>query len=231
MGHRNCVAKFRFPSSRLWCAHHLVDSASLSGDRAIAITVITAMQPARRAADVAPISAVTASDRLVGTSRKNPVGSRLLAGLALLIGVGGLGWILGGVIGVISAATVLAIVAITLVLLPPVLGSVVSRVARLLVFRPPMLRRLNESSPRARRRVASTTAGLLLAVTVVSALVTLGSSFSASFNGGVQQAITADLVVDSATFTNGGLSAGLIPSFERSPVSLLCAAGKSAHFR
>ena len=196
----------------------------LSVATGIAITVITAMQPARRAADVAPISAVTASDRLAGTSRKNPVGSRLLAGLALLIGVGGLGWILGGVIGVISAATVLAIVAITLVLLPPVLGSVVSRVARLLVFRPPMLRRLNESSSASsRRRVASTTAGLLLAVTVVSALVTLGSSFSASFNGGVQQAITADLVVDSATFTNGGLSAGLIPKLREIPgVTAVC---------
>ena len=58
---------------------------------------------------------------------------------------------------------------------------------------------------RNRARTAATTGALLLATAVVVGLAVFLASFERSANGGVEQLVDSDLVVDSGTFTRGGL--------------------------
>lgn len=183
------------------------------------VTTASALSPARMAARTPPVQAVTGiDDRTNGRSR----GAVLVRWAVLLIVLGGgaglAGLTLGGAeIAPIAAGAGVA-VAIVLVLLPRVLSGIVGLVTSLLLGSSVALKRMSTlRSRQARTRAASTTAALLLSAAVVTGLSVLSSSFVMSIEGQVTSSIRSDLVIDSATFTRGGLPADVIPRLKEQP--------------
>ncbi|MFN8053473.1 MAG: FtsX-like permease family protein [Acidimicrobiales bacterium] len=184
-----------------------------------AVTMITALSPARHASRTPPVHAVTgADDRPTGVSPA-VVAARWIATVVVLGGGAAIaGQLLGGGSVALVAGAAGAAVALVLIVLPRLLSGVVGMATSVLLGQSVALRRMSTlRSRQARTRAASTTAALLLAAAVVSGLTVLSSSFLESVEGQVTASIKADLVVDSATFTKGGLSAALIPELRRQP--------------
>jgi putative ABC transport system permease protein len=181
----------------------------------VGVTILTALAPAWDAARASAVEALTRNEEHV--ARGAPRFVRFA------------GWVLaGGLIGGVATAAIshqarpAAIGALVgaglfalLALLPPALSGVVGLTTRVMVGRSRTLRSLTAlRSRRARSRAASTTAALLLATAVIAGLATLSSSFVKSLSGQVGSLVTADLVVDSGTFTRGGLPDHLIATLK-----------------
>ena len=176
------------------------------------VTLATALSPARAAAKTPPVHAVTGVETRPGD---RPLGRTILRWTLVFLVIAaigaGIGFAIGGTEAALIAAGIGGAVAIVLIALPRVLSGVVSLATRLLLGRSVALRRMSAlRSRQARTRAASTTAALLLAAAVVSGLTVLSSSFVSSVDDQVTKSITADLVIDSGSFTTGGLSADLI---------------------
>ena len=176
------------------------------------VTLATALSPARAAARTPPVHAVTGVETRPGD---RPIGRTILRWALVFLVIAaigaGIGFAIGGTDAALVAAGIGGAVAIVLIALPRVLSGVVSLATRLLLGRSVALRRMSAlRSRQARTRAASTTAALLLAAAVVSGLTVLSSSFVSSVDNQVTKSITADLVIDSGSFTTGGLSADLI---------------------
>lgn len=178
----------------------------------VAVTVLTSLRPARDASRTPPICAVTGADgrdargrRAVAVARWLGIVTGLAAGAAIA------GQLLGGTGPALAAAVAGAATGVVLVVVPRLLSSVVAALTTALLRDSRALRRVSSlRSRQARTRAASTTAALLLAAMVVSGLTVISSSFVRSAEGQFQEAVTADLVIDSGTFTNGGLSSDLL---------------------
>jgi len=183
------------------------------------VTVLTALSPARHASRTPPVHAVTGAD----DRPEDRGGLLILARWAATVAVMGAGAALAGLalagtqIALIAGGAGAAI-ALVLVVLPRLLSGIVGFVTTLLLGRSIALKRMSSlRSRQARTRSASTTAALLLAAAVVTSLTVLSSSFLESVEGQVTSSIDADLIVDSGTFTNGGLSSDLIPALREQP--------------
>jgi putative ABC transport system permease protein len=175
---------------------------------AIGVTVLTALLPARDAARTSPIAALTHND----THRDLtwPLAARVLMWIAV-------GALSGAIIGTLVADAALigaaagVGVGLALFALPLGVGALVSIATTALVGPSAALRSLTAlRSRRARSRAASTTVALLLATLVVAGLSTLSTSFVASAGNQISSLVKADLIVDSGTFTRGGLPASLL---------------------
>ena len=171
-----------------------------------AATVVAAVFPAARACRVPPIEAV--SDAAVQRTNRLRRSLLIVGAVSLLAAVGG-AFLLGGDgsgrSAVVSGAVVGGAVAF-IGLLPVILSSLVAGGVRIVPLRPPALRRIAARDVvRNRTRTAATAAALILATAVVSGLAVFLASFTESIDGEVRQLVTADLVVDSGTFTKGGL--------------------------
>ena len=182
-------------------------------------TVAAAVIPALRVCHVPPIEAVVDSgpppQRTLGRSLVTVGVSAVVVGLAagLLVarGAGGTNPVLLG----LGAAAVVAVLG----LVPLVLSGVVSGVVRLLPIDPPVLKVVAARDvARNRSRTAATAAALIVATAVVAGLAVFLSSFSASVDDQVRHLVTADLVVDSGTFTKGGLPDDLVAKLSSLPV-------------
>ncbi|MBS1837076.1 MAG: FtsX-like permease family protein, partial [Actinobacteria bacterium] len=182
-----------------------------------AATVVAAVVPAFRACRVPPIDAVVEG----GPHRR-----RSLVRSAVTIGiVGGVAGLVAGVVAsrgdgdpLLAAAIVAAAVAVV-GFVPLALSGLVSGVIRLLPLHPQTLRTIAARDvTRNRSRTAATTAALILATAVVAGLAVFLASFSASVDQQVRHLVTADLVVDSGTFTKGGLPDDLVEKLSTLPV-------------
>ena len=177
-----------------------------------AVTLTTALSPARAAARTPPVHAVTGIEARPGERSRLAAVIRsvaLLLGFAL--GAALIGLVLGNAQMAVLTGRIAAALAAVLVALPRLLSGIVSAATRVLLGRSIALRRMSAlRSSQARTRSASTTAALLLASAVVTGLSVLSTSFVSSVDDQVTRSITADLVVDSGSFTTGGLSANLI---------------------
>lgn len=182
----------------------------------VGVTALSALAPARSAAAAPPVHAVTGADdvrRDGGRREFNRAAALILAMAALGAGVAGVAvadspWMLGAALG--------AAIGIVAVLVPRLLSGIVRYLSGLALTSSPALARLTLSRSRqSSTRTAATTAALMIAVGVVVALTVLSSSFVTSIEGQVTSLVTADLVVDSGTFTRGGLPAAIIPELER----------------
>lgn len=184
-----------------------------------AVTVSTALSPARHASRTPPVHAVTGADDRPSDRSPLVTGLRWLATVVVVaVAAALLGSAFGGTGVIPLAAGAGAAVAIVLVILPRLLSGIVGVATSLLLGKSVALRRMSTlRSRQARTRAASTTAALLLAAAVVTSLTVLSSSFLRSVEGQVSSAITADFVVDSATFATGGLSADLVPLLRQQP--------------
>ena len=185
----------------------------------VAVTVLTALSPARLASRTPPVHAVTGAD---DRPSDRPLLVTALRWLAALVVVGGgtaaVAAILAGsqvaLIGGLAGAGVVVV----LIVLPRLLNRVVGLVTSLLLGSSVALRRMSAlRSRQARTRAASTTAALLLAAAVVSSLTVLSTSFVQSFEGQISDSVTADLIVDSGTFTVGGLPGDLVGRLREIP--------------
>lgn len=177
----------------------------------VLVSVATSLMPAIDAARVPPIVAVTRYDDSV--QRSTPWWLRLFAWMMVGVVAGlGVGWSLGlepQFLGIAIGAG--AALALLLALIPLVLTRLVSLCTRVFAGRSRALRSLVElRSRRARTRAASTTAAMLMATFVVALLATVSTSFVESVDRQVSDAVTADIVVDSGTFSRGGLNSSLV---------------------
>ncbi|MFN7968529.1 MAG: ABC transporter permease [Acidimicrobiales bacterium] len=174
-------------------------------------TVVAAVVPAVRACRVPPIEAVghgaspvprTAAQSLLRTAIV-----AVVVGLAaaLLVSRGEAG------LNPVSLGLGVAVAVMALGSTPLLLAGLVSGFVGVLPLRPPALRTIAARDvARHRSRTAATAAALILATAVVSGLAVFLSSFSHSVDGQVRDLVRADLVVDSGTFTKGGLPEDLV---------------------
>ncbi len=181
----------------------------------VGVTVSTAAQPARAAAATPPVHAVaTIEPGAAPLPRRVLRLLRRIAGLAALCAAGG--FVFGGAPVAAPAAAVGAALGLIAVALPRLLVHLVGTATGWLAGSSRAIRRLaTRRSPQSARRTAATTAALLAATAVISALSVLATSFNASITDEVTDAIRADLIIDSATFTKGGLTEGIVPALEQ----------------
>ena len=167
------------------------------------VTVAAAYVPARKAAKVAPIAAMTgaALDRSARSVRRAVVGTVVtLAGAAFLamgLGSGDVGAVGLGALGVFFGVTVLG-------------PSIARPIARVLGAPLPRLRGMTgtlarENAMRNPRRSAATASALMIGVGLVVFITVLGASVRTSMSASIDTAMRADWIVETA-WGMGGLS-------------------------
>lgn len=182
-------------------------------------TVLAAIFPAARACRVAPIEAVADSP----AAPRIPWSVRLVNGALVAVGatvlLSGL-MMLGDVTARTAVGVAVAVVLVggVLAALPTVLSVAVAAGIRLVPTRPAALRRIGaRDAVRNRSRTAATTGALLLATAVVAGLAVFLASFARSVDGDVGKLVRSELVVDSGTFTRGGLPTDLLAELAALP--------------
>ncbi|MHB1138234.1 MAG: ABC transporter permease [Microthrixaceae bacterium] len=182
-------------------------------------TVLAAVVPAWRACRVAAIDAIVEPAAARGAS----VGLRMLRAILVGIAVAALVW---GFMVIADVAPERAGLVAGIVLAVVVVGSMLSTVLsyavgagiRLVPSRSGALRRIgSRDAVRNRTRTAATTGALLLATAVVAGLAVFLASFADSVDSDVGDLVVADLVVDSGTFTRGGLPGALLTDLRELP--------------
>lgn len=184
-------------------------------------TILATVVPARAAARTPPVVAVTDVETpprhnwwagpLIGGFAAIGIGTAAgaAAGTATTLGMS-LGAVIGGLAGLAAAAIWITV--------PRLLGAMVTTASRLTLGSSRGLRSLVGAGGRAARaRVAGTTWALFAATFVLAGIATISSSFIASVSGQVDEVLAADLIVDSGTFTRGGLPATLVAELREVP--------------
>jgi putative ABC transport system permease protein len=178
----------------------------------VAATAVAAWRPVSRACDVAPVEAVS-PEHPERHDRRWPravvVLSQVIVAVAVAVGVGALLRWSPSSVAVVGALAAVGVVLVGTV--PWVLSRLVALAIAVAPFRPRPLRRIAaRDAVRSPRRTAFTAVAVLLAVSVVAGLAVFLSSFTRSLDQQVGGLVTADLVVDSGTFTRGGLPGDLL---------------------
>ena len=185
----------------------------------VVATVLAAILPARRACAVPAIEAVAESPGADVTGGWTRLLNSISVVLAFAVLVGGL-LLLADVAVAVAASVVggVVLVGVVMVLTPTALSYAVAGGIRLVPTRPTALRRIgSRDAIRNRSRTAATTGALMLATAVVAGLAVFLSSFTASIDSDVSGLVRSDLVVDSGTFTKGGLPADVLEKIAELP--------------
>ncbi len=169
-------------------------------------TVLSAVIPAAKACRVPPIEAVGHAE----AARSHGVAQSLLRTgiVAVVLGLLAAMVVSRGEAGLhpVTLGLLTATVVVVAGLVPLALSGAVAGAIRLLPLKPVALRTIAARDvERHRSRTAATAAALILATAVVSGLAVLLASFATSVDAQVRDLVAADLVVDSGTFTKGGL--------------------------
>ncbi len=184
------------PDSSLVVAPRTVLVALLLG---VALTMVAAWVPARRAGRIPPVAALR--DDVVLPARSLRLRS-IIGGLLLLLGAGLLS--IGLLVPVSNAITfvgagILAVF-IGVVLLAAVVGGAVLRVLGAPLSRTTVGRLALRNAQRDRRRTAATAGALMVGLALVTTIGVLGSSATASVETTIQDTLTADYLVTSRSF-------------------------------
>ncbi|MFM7069217.1 MAG: FtsX-like permease family protein, partial [Actinomycetes bacterium] len=181
-----------------------------------AATLVAAVVPAHRACKVPPIEAVVEAP-----TAESKLGRWRLLRLALVVVALGAAVTVALSVARQPLATALIGggvamgVAVSVALVPYGLSFLVAAALRRAPVRPRPLREVGAREVEQHRsRVAATAGALLLATAVVAALAVVLASFSSSISGQVDQVVRADLVVDSGTFTRGGIPGDLLDQID-----------------
>lgn len=178
----------------------------------VGITLLAALAPARRAASIPPIAAISDDFTL------SVVSSRRRSIVGVVIGVAGAAFVLLGVFGsggISSRLLTLALGALLLFLAVSLLSPLVARpVARLLGMPIARLARVSghlarENAARNPRRTSSTASALMVGLALVSMVLVVGQSFKASFTSVLDTSLKADYFIQ--LDTPGGQEAGISP--------------------
>jgi putative ABC transport system permease protein len=183
-----------------------------------AITVMSALAPARRAARIAPVAAL---QEVAAEPRLLPIRRALVGSIVLAAGVAVLFTGLFGHFG--SRLPLVAVGAAGVFIGVAVLGPFAARPACRLIGAPLAARgttgKLGQrSAMRNPSRTTSTAAALMVGVALVSLTAVLASSMKASANSAIGSALRADFVVSSGAQAGG--TSGFSPSLERSMAAL-----------
>ncbi|MDH6144006.1 putative ABC transport system permease protein [Kitasatospora sp. GP30] len=168
----------------------------------IVVTVLSALLPARRAARIAPVAAMSSADQPANQKSlvvRNTIGAVITAGgLALIIGAsqgtGGNSALAGG-----AAGSLIGIFILTPLLSRPLIAVVGPLLAALFGVSGKLARQNAVRNP---RRTAATASALTIGLTLVSALTVLG----ASFNGMLDREVANGMKADYAVGLSNGLS-------------------------
>jgi putative ABC transport system permease protein len=172
----------------------------------LAVTLVSAVLPARKAAAVAPVAAM----RAVAADGGTPPRRRIAAGFALGA-TGAAALVLGlsrglglPVVAAGAALVLLAVAALGPSMAGPLASVLGAPVARL---RGTAGRLARANATRNPRRTSATAAALMVGLAMVASVTILAASAKASIARTVDEAFRSDLVVD-----GGGMGAGLSPA-------------------
>ncbi len=184
----------------------------------VAVSLVAAVLPARRASKVAPVAAMR--DEVHDVSNQSRV--RALAGLALLALGGALLWQgLGGdvedpvqLVGGGVLATFVGVVVLGPSVAPPLSRAIGWPLPRLRGMAGNLAR---ENAARNPRRTASTAAALMIGVGLVGFIAIVAASATASIDEVIDDTVRSDFVLNAETFGFGGLSPDLAAALDRAP--------------
>jgi putative ABC transport system permease protein len=180
------------------------------------VTVSSAYFPARKAAKIPPLAAM----RDVAYDKTNASRGRLITGALvtvlgaamLLIGLFGEGGI--APVGFGALLTMSGVIILGPVLAPPI-GRVLGAPLPRLKGTTGVLAK--ENTLRNPKRTASTAAALMIGVALVGFITVFASSAKASINKVVDDQFVADIIIDSGSFGDGGLSPRLADDLRSLP--------------
>jgi putative ABC transport system permease protein len=203
------------PASGLVVNSRTVAVGLLAG---LAITVISAISPARRASRIPPAAAL----QVAAAEPRRPLVRRAAAGAALtaigLVALGvGLFAHLGNRMPVIGAGAVALFIGVS-ALGPFIAGPVGRLIGAPLARSGPVGKLGRENAIRNPARTAATAAALMVGVALVSTITVMASSMKASVSSVIDSTLRADFVVSSGAAVGSG--SGFSPSVERSLASL-----------
>jgi putative ABC transport system permease protein len=177
----------------------------------LAVTIVAAVSPARKAAKVPPVAAmqeVTAGSSGYGSRQRVVVGISILA-----LGVGAL---FTGLFGhVASAFLVVGAGALLVFLGVSVLGRTISLPLSRFIGAPlPRVkgvtgRLAQENAMRNPKRTAASASALMIGVGLVGFITIFASSINASVNASIDRTFAGDMVIDSGAGMTGGVDPGL----------------------
>ncbi len=184
----------------------------------VAVTMISAVLPARRASRVAPMAAIRQAEvGEAGDTRRR----YLLGAAGLIIGVGLLSWGLFGsppnaaiLIGVAAALVFIGVSALSPLVAQPfsrVVGAPIARVGGVAG------ELAQENALRNPRRTSTTAAALMIGVGLVGAISIFAESAKASIAESIDDTFVGDVVIDSGTVGFGGLSPALADELNELP--------------
>jgi putative ABC transport system permease protein len=184
-----------------------------------AITVVSAIAPARRASSIPPVAALqdVAAEPRRPLVRRTAVGIACTAGGAVLLFTGLFGHLSNRMplVGAGAAALFIGVSA---------LGPFIARPVCELIGAPPAragsVGKLGQQNAmRNPSRTAATAAALMVGVALVSVITVMASSIKASAGSVIDSAMRADFIVSSGAAT-GGNGGGFSPDLERSLAAL-----------
>jgi putative ABC transport system permease protein len=160
----------------------------------VLVTVLAALVPARRAARIAPVEAMRASDSAPAATRR----ARRITGQSIA-GLGVVALVVAGVLHSIPGVALgAALLLVGLAILGPVLTPPLARtIGRPLAALGAPGRLARDSTVRNPRRTTATTTALALGLTLISFVAVLGGSVKA-ITADSGDAVTADLIVQSS---------------------------------
>ena len=185
----------------------------VSGLAGLAVTIVAAVSPARKAAKVPPVAAmqeVTVGSTGYGSKERVMVGSVILVlGVAALFT--GLFAHVGNAIMIVGGGALLVFFGVS------VLGRTVSLPLSRVIGAPlPWLRGIagdlaRKNAMRNPKRTAASASALMIGVGLVSFITILASSSTASINSTIDRSFAGDIVIDSG----GGMMGGVDPALAR----------------
>jgi len=183
----------------------------VAGLAGLAVTVVAALSPARKAGKVPPVAAmheVPAGSTGYGSKQRIIVGTGIL-----VLGVAAL---FTGLFGhLASAITVVGLGVLLVFFGVSVLGRTVSLPLSRVIGAPlPRIRAIagklaRENAMRNPKRTASSASALMIGVGLVSFITILASSTTASINSTIDRSFAGDIVIDSGAGLTGGIDPAL----------------------
>jgi putative ABC transport system permease protein len=177
----------------------------------LAVTIVAAVSPARKAAKVPPVAAM--QEMTVGSTGYGSK-QRVIVGIAILaLGVAAL---FTGLFGHVASAFLVVGAGVLLVFLGvSVLGRTISLPLSRVIGAPlPRLRGVTgrlarENAMRNPKRTAASASALMIGVGLVGFITVFAASSKASINATIDKTFTGDMVIDSGAGMTGGVDPGL----------------------
>ncbi|HCB34018.1 MAG TPA: hypothetical protein DEP69_02255 [Acidimicrobiaceae bacterium] len=186
----------------------------------VGITLLAALAPARRAASIPPIAAITDTFTFAGAGsrRRTIVGAVMgvVGGVNVMTGVFGSGGVTAQLVS-LGAGALLLFIAVALLSplvarpMAQLLGRPVARFAKI----PGALAR--ENAARNPRRTSATASALMVGLALVAMVLVVGESFKATFTSTLDTSLRADYFIQLRSPSGFGFSPGLVDELNELP--------------